>query len=171
MSTKQKFLQIQNVMKKISEDKKLSENFINLSSEQERFSFAKSECESSSLMADYNLEDFTKFEILASIIYKIHSNTALSAEFAEMDNIESLTVFIKKQIANEKIEVVINDSEIKEFIASFLTEQMQDNDLDSVSGRGTSIDRFLSGYGKFINIYGVGNKMGEDFAKLILGIK
>lgn len=171
MSTKQKFLQIQNVMKKISEDKKLSENFINLSSEQERFSFAKSECESSSLMADYNLEDFTKFEILASIIYKIHSNSELSAEFAELNNIESLTEFIKKQIADKKIDVAINDSEIKEFIASFLTEQMQDDDLDSVAGSGTVIDRLLCGYGKFMNIYGVGQKMGEDFAKLIIGIK
>lgn len=171
MSTKQKFLQIQNVMKKISEDKKLSENFINLSSEQERFSFAKSECESSSLMADYNLEDFTKFEILASIIYKIHSNSELSTGFAELNNIESLTEFIKKQIADKKIDVAINDSEIKEFILSFLTEQMQDDDLDSVSGSGTVIDRFLDGYGKFMNIYGVGNQMGQDFAKLIFGGK
>ncbi len=169
MSTKENFFYIQNIIKKIGEDKKSTENFKNLVSEKDRFNFTKSECKNLSLTSDYNLEDFIKFEILANIMYKINSNPELAKEFSSISTMESLTNFVEAQLENENTEVAINKEDIEAFMSSLIADQIPDGGLESVSGGG--LDDFLSGYSKIGKYQSAGYQLGQLWGQAIYGDK
>lgn len=136
MNTKDNFIQIQEVLNKITKDKGLTEQFSKLKSFEDKFNFVLDICKQNSLKSDYTIEEFKKFITITTILYELSIDKEFSEKFNQAQKVEDVYNLSIELLAKKNLDIKISKEDFETFIlvASSNKKALNGNELEEISG-------------------------------------